>query len=491
MRPMQHTLSGLALALAALAVTPVTASGASTPAATLVSTPQVTSAAQAARSGSLAKPQRFARRTVRTVRGVNSITVSWPRRANTTGYWVTWAPGTRAVPATPATCRYPCERKWTRGTSMKLSSGDLSTSGRRVSSASGNTVRFKVFSYNGRLNWTGTTYPYDSWIGPARTATTNWLPVANAQMPLPLPPSAGRTAAISSFNILAASSRSLSWRTRAPRLVAQFNRTGSSIVATQEASNSATGVGGSTNQFTDLASRLRPSGWALADGRNWDYTMGLRRSHSTQAVRTYYKTSQWRQVSNGALMTHVPVSGQTSGINVDRWVSWTKLASTADSSTKVCVLNAHLMTNIGGYNRTSANHRAHEVAQILSELNNPNSSVRRVGTRVGSACSGTPTVVAGDFNAAQDHPPYGNAQQGTFLSQGFVDTKNAATRTYTKYSGTGPISRWHDARWGTQIDYILTKGMGGAHSFKVNAVTPSGAGSDHYPITAVVNIPRS
>ena len=47
---------------------------------------------------------------------------------------------------------------------------------------------------------------------------------------------------------------------------------------------------------------------------------------------------------------------------------------------------------------------------------------------------------------------------------------------------------WH-ATWGTQIDYLLTKGMGGAKSFKVNSAAPANVGLDDYPVTAVVNIP--
>ncbi len=154
------------------------------------------------------------------------------------------------------------------------------------------------------------------------------------------------------------------------------------------------------------------------------------------------------------------------------------------------MLNAHLITNLGNYDRASADHRNREIAQILSELNNPNSTVRRVGTRVGSACSGTPTVLAGDFNSAQEHAPYGNQPQAAMLGAGFVDTKNAGSRRYTRFSGTGRMGSWH-ATWGTQIDYILTKGMGGARTFTVNRAAPDQVGSDHYPITAVVNIPRS
>ena len=76
------------------------------------------------------------------------------------------------------------------------------------------------------------------------------------------------------------------------------------------------------------------------------------------------------------------------------------------------------------------------------------------------------------------------------LGAGFVDTKNAGTRVNTRMSGTGRMRAWH-ATWGTQIDYLLTKGMGGAKSFKVNSAAPRNVGSDHYPVTAVVNIPRS
>ena len=251
---------------------------------------------------------------------------------------------------------------------MVLTAADLTSFGRRVSSASGNSIYFKVFSRNGpALNWTGVTYPYDAWISPARTATVNWVPSMAAQMPLPLSPAAGASHAITSFNVLSSNTSGVpSWSSRAPKVVSQFKATGASIVAAQEASN--VKVGNGKSQYRDLADRLRRSGWALADDRNWDYALRARSSASTQATRTYYKPSVWSQVSRGALMTHVPIAGRTKGTNVNRWVSWTKLRSKANASTQVCVLNAHLITNLGNYDRASANHRDREVAQILSEL---------------------------------------------------------------------------------------------------------------------------
>ncbi|MBV9831105.1 MAG: hypothetical protein JOZ82_05875, partial [Marmoricola sp.] len=225
---------------------------------------------RAARAG--ARPESFTRHTVRAIRGYNSITLTWPRRLRATGYTVTWFPNSTNQPSSPATCRYPCQHKFTRYTSMRLLSSQLSTYGRRVSSVSGNTVRFRIFSHNGRaLNWTGTTYPWDSWIAPSQGATTNWLPVMNSQMPLPYPPAAGRSVGITSFNVLSASAGGWSWR--APRVAKQIMGTGATIVATQENSDSNRGVPGGIAQYQDLANRLKGSGWALADNRNWDYTL--------------------------------------------------------------------------------------------------------------------------------------------------------------------------------------------------------------------------
>lgn len=434
----------------------------------------------------------FERRTVEAVRGEDKITVTWPARANATGYTVAWTPLIRSIPKTPAACVHPCKRRFIRGTSMVLSAADLSTFGRTISSASGNSTHLKVFAHRGSaLRWTGVTYPHDAWISPSRTAAVDWTPTMSSQMPLPHPPAAGDTVAVSSFNVLSASASGVpSWSSRAPKIVSQMNDTGASIVATQENSNSNQGVGNSKAQYVDLADRLRPHGWTLADDRNWDTQLGMSRSWSTQATRTYYKSSIWTQTARGALLTHTPIGGQTTGINVDRWVSWTKLRSNADPLTQICVLNAHLISNQGTYDRASADHRNSEIAQIRSELENPNSTVRRVGTRVGEACAGTPMVLAGDFNSAQEHAPYGNQPQATMLQAGFVDTKNAASRHNTRVSGPGTVTAWH-ATWGTQIDYLLTKGMGGAKSFTVNVTAPDGTGSDHHPITARVNVPHS
>jgi endonuclease/exonuclease/phosphatase family metal-dependent hydrolase len=437
------------------------------------------------------RPASFSRRTVWLTRGVDKITVSWPARLYATGYTVAWSPTKKNLPTSPSNCYYPCRKRWTSGTSTVLTKADMSTPGRVISSASGNTLQVKIFSQNAYgSNHTGITYPYDSFVGPKKDASVDWLPMTSSQIPAPLAPRGGRDVTISSFNVMAANASGPSWSSRVYKVVNQINATQSSIVATQENSNVNNGVSGGAAQYNDLAAKLRPSGWAMADGRDWDKTIGKAHSDSTQAVRIYYKTNAWKQITNGALMTRVGFAGQTSGVNVDRWVSWTKLQSTSDAGNKVCVLSAHLLTNHGNYDKASADHRNAEMSQIMSELDNPNSSVTRVGTRVGAACAGTPTVFAGDMNSAQEQGPYGNMPQATMVGSGFVDTKNAIHRYSTRLSGPGPIGSWHDA-WGTQIDYLLTRGMGGAKAFKLNTVSPSAAGSDHYPITSLVTVPNS
>ncbi|KQT93603.1 hypothetical protein ASG49_00945 [Marmoricola sp. Leaf446] len=487
MRPWRHAASLLVLSAALLvAGHPGVAPAGSAPGGGAVALEaEPVSAVSTARS---TRPQGFAASSIRAVRRPDGLTISWPSRLRATGYTVAWAPTTRTLPTSPATCAYPCKLRFTRGTTVNLSAADLTSFGRRVSSASGNTVRLKVFSHNGRaLSSSGLA----SWVAPSATTSVDWLPSRNAQLPLPLPPAAGRPVALTSFNVLSANTPGqLPWQTRGPRVSAQIDATGSSIVATQEASNSPTGVGSGSSQYADLAARLQPRGWALADDRNWDRASDPRQasSASSQATRTYYRDDVWRRVDRGAMLTHTPIAGQTGGVNVDRWVSWVRLAQLADPATQVCVVNVHLLTNLGTYDRASADHRDREVAQVLGELRDPGSDLRRVGTRVGAACDGVPTVVAGDLNAAQGHAPYGNQPQATLTGAGFADTANAGRRHNTRWSGPGTVEAWH-LTGGTQIDYILSRGTGGAVSFKVNAAAPTLTGSDHYPITAVVNVP--
>lgn len=434
----------------------------------------------------VARVASFDSRSIRTVRGTHQITVDWPARSGATAYTLAWAPTNAQLPASPGDCVSPCRKRTTTATAMTLSSADMSTPGRLVSSASGNPVRLKVYAHNSGYTRTS---PYSSFSGSTSTSTVDWLPTANAQLPAPLPAPAGRSVAVSSFNVLSATATSApAWSVRAPRVVQQINALGSSIVATQEASNSASKVDSGKSQFADLAARLAPSGWRLADDRNWDKALGLRQYRSTQANRIFFKSSVWEQVDRGALRTHVPIAGRTDGTNVDRWVSWTRLRATADRRTQVCVLDAHLLTNLGSYDRASADHRNEEVRQILSELTSSTSTVRRVGTRVGQACAGVPTVLAGDLNAAVGHAPYGNMPQETLVKAGFVDTKNAQRRVDTHWTGPGRVGVAH-AQYGTQIDYVLARGAGGATSFTVNAVAPGSDGSDHFPVTAVVNVP--
>lgn len=482
MSTMRSPLAASLLAVALLGTGVESAYAATAPAGQAETAATSVSLARAA----VARVASFDSRSIRTVRGSNQVTVDWPARSGATGYTLAWAPTNAQLPASPDDCVSPCRKRATSGTVMTLSAADMSTPGRRVSSASGNVVRLKVYAHNSAYTRPS---PYGAFTGSTSTAAIDWLPTANAQLPAPMPAAAGRSVAVSSFNVLSATSTSApAWATRAPQVVAQINALGSSIVATQEASNSASKVASGKSQFADLAARLAPSGWRLADDRNWDKALGLSRYRSTQANRIFYKASAWEQVDRGALRTHVPIAGATEGTNVDRWVSWTRLRATADRRTQVCVLDAHLITNLGSYDKASADHRNEEVRQILSELRSSSSTVRRVGTRVGQACAGVPTVLAGDLNAAAGHAPYGNMPQESFIDAGFVDTKNAQRRVGTHWTGTGRVGTAH-AAYGTQIDYVLTRGTGGATSFTVNAVTPGRDGSDHFPVTAVVNVP--
>lgn len=480
--------SPLTVVLAAALVSVGVGSAGAATAATGTSRPAMTAVSVA--QASVSRVAAFEQRSITTVRGSDRITVDWPARSGATGYTLTWAPTNAQLGASPSDCTYPCRKRSTTATALTLSQTDMSTPGRRISSASGNVVRLKVYAHNSSYTRaSGITSPYNSWVAPATSTSVDWLPTVNAQLPAPVPPRSGRSVSVSSFNVLSATSTSApSWSVRAPRVVSQINSLGSSIVATQESSNSASKVASGLSQFADLAGRLAPTGWKIADDRNWDKAMGLTRYRSTQANRIFYKSASWQLVDRGAIRTHVPINGATEGTNVDRWVSWARLRSSTDSRTQVCVMSAHLLNNLGSYDTASANHRDAEVAQILSELGNSASSVRRVGTRVGQACSGVPTVLAGDLNAAFGHAPYGNKPQESFIDAGFVDTKNAQRRIDTHWTGTGKVGSPH-AKYGTQIDYVLARGTGGATTFRVNAVDPGQDGSDHFPVTATLNLP--
>ncbi len=82
------------------------------------------------------------------MRGINKITVTWPARARRHGLHRDLDPASRNIPKTPAACVSPCRRRWTTGTSMVLTAADLTTFGRRISSASGNSTYMKVFARN-------------------------------------------------------------------------------------------------------------------------------------------------------------------------------------------------------------------------------------------------------------------------------------------------------------------------------------------------------
>ncbi len=285
MRPMQHHLVRPRLALAAAVPDAGDGLRGQHPGGDArCPPPRSTTAAQAGPLGSLAKPQRFARRTVRTVRGVTASRVHAGRGAtNTTGYWVPWATGHRAVPASSRDVPLPAASA--SGPVRHLDAGSLRRPEHlrqaRCPRPPGTRCGFKVFSYNGRLNWTGPTYPSTRGSGPAWTATHQLAPRGQRADAA----AADRRAAGSHRGDLVAST---SWPPApapcrgapAPRASSpQFNRTGSLRRGHAEGLATArpewmAGLG-PTSSLT-WPTGCAPAGGPCADGRNWDYTMGLR-----------------------------------------------------------------------------------------------------------------------------------------------------------------------------------------------------------------------
>ncbi|MEH3034010.1 MAG: hypothetical protein PGN07_08205 [Aeromicrobium erythreum] len=479
----------------------------------------------AAPAEAASKPSKFPDRSVSITRGVDSLTISWPRIRGASKYAVVLAASNKfrntqtvVLPTDPRKCyRTYCRRYDTTKTSITLSSSKLSISGAKgntVSSSLGSLTSFKVFAINSK-GWSRTGDA--SWKYRSSTTTKNWTPALYSDMPAPRPAVEGVPIKISSFNVLAASattsstSSTQSWAKRRNLVADQINATGASIVGTQEASHGSTNVPSRKTQFADLLDALNarsPGPWALADdasGRrdpndwgNLDQNgdpKGLY-NNSNQAVRIYYKSDVWDKAAHGAFLTgDVDRRGYdaSDAVHKLRMVSWVKLIGKTPELTgrSICVLDAHLHTNLGNYTTADANRRALETQQILTQLNKADSHYNQ-------ACAGVPAAFTGDFNVSQFHPPYGNKPIVDLVTkapdpvtgQTFIDTKNAAVRTNTRWTGTGKLQSTHQT-YGTQIDYILTRGMGGATEFKVNVTSAGDQGSDHFPVTATVSLPAS
>lgn len=431
----------------------------------------------------------------------DGVTATWGRVKYAKGYWVAWTPQGTEPPKSPYACSLAnyCQRQWVRGTTVTLSAAQLSMPEGssfqfRAGSAFGNTVRFRIFAINGQKYKAApsTAYRYGG------TPSDGWLSTRYSSMPAPLPPAGGTTVKISSFNILAASaigSGAGAWGNRRAKVIAQMNATGASIIGLQEASHGPVGVVSGASQVQDLAAAAAPE-WAAVDTGLWSdidqngFPANLG-NDSSQGARIFYRPSVWDLQASGAFLTgdlsksawyHEPDS-----LLLLRHVSWARFQMPNQPDVQMCVVSVHLRTNGGDSNAAravAAAQRAVESAQIRAMIDSPD-------TTFGHECYGLPTAVMGDFNAAQTHQPNSNKPVTDFIKySGFVDTKNAAKRVDVNWSGTGAWNGEHD-QYGSQIDYVLTRGMGGAVEFRVNRPAPSASGSDHFPVTATVQVPST
>lgn len=444
-------------------------------------------------------PDWFGRSAISLARGRDSITVSWPRRKHATRYRVAWVPNgmSEYLPTKPSGCRAYCKYVDTTSTRVTLDSSRLSLgSFFRASSSTAGVARFVVFAMNGYAHRRSNN---GSFRAVSSTATVNSLPYPNTQMAAPLPPARGTEVKVASFNVMNSSKTpatgASSWAQRRPLVVDQIRGTGASIVGVQELSNGSINVPGGSSMHESLLSGLG-QGWAQANpADSWaDYNGagvddGRNNVSAAQGTRIFYRTSVWslqERASMGVFMTgdtHLRNYSARDGGHRLRSVVWAKLRLNSDTDTVVCVLSAHLLS---GTDRASSNRRNVEMGQIISMVNNPNSTF-------GRRCHGIPTVLTGDLNTTQGKRPHGSQPVVDLVSKaGFVDTKNAAVRVNAKYNSTGINGfRTGHSTYGNQVDYVLARGMGGARRFEVNHTPPAKEGSDHLPVTATIVVPPS
>jgi endonuclease/exonuclease/phosphatase family metal-dependent hydrolase len=214
-----------------------------------------------------------------------------------------------------------------------------------------------------------------------------------------------------------------------------------------------------------------------------------------QGARILYDSSRYRLVSscpdttNGAIWSSSCIVPMRLKAGDSEWVRrHAAYATLADLGTgsQFMVVAAHLdqrhSTN-ATTDRAYETLRAAQVADILARVNSVNTA-------------GLPVVLAGDLNTYQTNVG-GYPAHDTLVSAGYYDTAAAVTQVNLRYSTMNHMSctvaipkTGSFPGWGSRIDVIMVKGLGGAVRWE-DVVVPSqcARASDHNMVVADIRLP--
>ena len=108
-------------------------------------------------------------------------------------------------------------------------------------------------------------------------------------------------------------------------------------------------------------------------------------------------------------------------------------------------------------------------------------SARLMGSRIADIAGDKPVIITGDFNTAQDSPPYKELLADRFFDS-FAETHAAPTREdFTFHAFTGRSDRGH---W--RIDWVLRSNAFRTINADIDRTNDNGRyPSDHFPVAAV------
>lgn len=396
--------------------------------------------------------------------GADKIKVSWPRLAR----------GTRIVvmPTYSNDTIEVATKSWKVSVPVTRTSATITipTKFRKlIGSASGNPVYVRVFFYNATVrNRSNIAY---GWATPQKVTGT-----------------AADRVSIASYNVASvgatASIAGRTWLDRRAAVVRSIQKASADVVAIQEASTAQVdNPRDRTQQYQDLANRLKGSGYALAvpDVGNASATVSkaehiLYRTANVSVVKAGIASAKQNAATYAPTVKWLDASGRTEG---DRRFAWALLRSKA-SGTYFYVASIHLEYGASANVQATRKAAAAGVRGFLADR------ARQDGRTT------APIVIAGDWNSDVERYPSGPVTDT--VAAGYRSAA-ASTRVANVRYGTANSSSANDHGFparptrytyvGPRIDHILVRNGEGSVAYANQLVLSGGLfdrayqGSDH------------
>ena len=437
-------------------------------------------------------PAAFKQRSIRIEPLVDGAKFSWDKTKWAKKYSVAIYPYFGDAPNSLKECQANsgCKLYSTSGSTITLTSAQLSTSTHSVSTSSGNWAYMRLFAQNGsKTRRAGETH-----FDPVKHQ--GWLPRPNTFM-AQASPVTGESVTVASYNIHipndGKNTGNYTWAKRKGHVadsIITSVKSGASVIALQEASHTKKRNGASDSnerQFQELLSeihaRMGNRDLQLVDGAQINDGNWFPGQTWPQDTRIIYDSSRWEATTDPA----TPFLKTGTKVERDyRPAAWARLTSRS-SQKSFCLASIHL-------NDSSQAIRNSQVATVIKNMNSG---------RFKSECASKPVVIAGDLNIYQnsrDGSRSRNEVREAFRKTGFHDTKSALVRKNLQYNSTPTGAQLSKSKTpfglehlqnGSLIDHILVRDGTGVSAFEVQLPPNknwSQAGSDHLLIQATFGI---